>query len=267
MPDAALFPSILQAAHRIGARARSDSERIAAVTNYFRDFKGALAPMAAYAPGKPHPVETFFHTTHEGHCELFATSAALLFRALGMPARLVVGFRSFPSASSSLHVFRSTDAHVWVEAWEKGRGWRAVDPSPVVAVSGGWELPDLYEYVNAYWHRYIVGYEFDFRGIERGFRKAAPYLALICLLIFLAQALRPLLSWEPRPPRHRISRAWKKTELTLQEKASDFFATPEGDLLKRHYMTLRFGPSLPGPEACRDFAREALRQAREFVSR
>ena len=39
------------------------------------------------------PIESFLFTNKRGHCEYFATAAVLLMRALGVPARLVSGFR------------------------------------------------------------------------------------------------------------------------------------------------------------------------------
>ena len=57
-------------------RGISESEKIAKVREYFRDFKWSLALMRGTETGGMHPVENFLQRTKEGHCELFATSAA-----------------------------------------------------------------------------------------------------------------------------------------------------------------------------------------------
>src|SRR5690606_9212094 len=115
-----------------------------------------------------HPVENFLRHTKEGHCELFATAAALLFRELGMPSRVVAGFRVYPTGE--VLTARNTDAHAWVEVWVKGKGWVPVDPSPAMAPASGWAIFDLYDQLNAYWYQYIVGYEFDSKALTARLR-------------------------------------------------------------------------------------------------
>lgn len=77
------------------------------------------------------PVEQFLFTSRRGHCELFASSAAVMLRALGIPARVAVGFRGgVLDPAASTYTFRGADAHAWVEAWFEDRGWVTFDPTP-----------------------------------------------------------------------------------------------------------------------------------------
>jgi|GEM_PF-1709224 len=75
----------------------------------------------------------FLTTGKEGHCELFATSAALYLRNLGIPARLVSGYHGgqFNVMSSMLEV-PERNAHVWLEVFSPGVGWLPYDPTPLV---------------------------------------------------------------------------------------------------------------------------------------
>jgi hypothetical protein len=70
-----------------------------------------------------------------GTPEQFATLTALIARRLGIPARVVAGFRVPPPRRSALlsagtyHV-TSADAWTWVEIPVRGLGWVVLDPSP-----------------------------------------------------------------------------------------------------------------------------------------
>jgi hypothetical protein len=94
------------------------------------------------------PIEDFVINHPQGHCEHFATALALMLRSQGIPARLVVGYKSdeYSYLSQSYRV-RQAHAHAWVEAyippddlpldvpqhafsdWSNG-GWLRLDPTP-----------------------------------------------------------------------------------------------------------------------------------------
>lgn len=66
-----------------------------------------------------------------GHCEYFASALALLARTLGIPARVVAGYRVAElNPIGGHHVVRERDAHAWVEAYFAGRGWVTLDATP-----------------------------------------------------------------------------------------------------------------------------------------
>lgn len=76
------------------------------------------------------PLTHFLTTTRTGHCEYFATAAALTLRAAGIPARYVRGWSVQEySALEDAWIARDHHAHAWVEAHVDGR-WRAFDPTP-----------------------------------------------------------------------------------------------------------------------------------------
>ncbi len=64
-----------------------------------------------------------------GHCEYFAGAAALACQALGIPARVVVGFKTDEyNKSLEKYVVRQSDAHAWIEVLTE-RGWLRLDPT------------------------------------------------------------------------------------------------------------------------------------------
>ncbi|HWS45824.1 MAG TPA: transglutaminaseTgpA domain-containing protein, partial [Acidimicrobiia bacterium] len=80
----------------------------------------------------PDALHTFLFVDRRGFCEQFATAYAELARAIGLPARVAVGYQSgtYDPADGLYHV-RNRDAHAWPEVW-LGRdiGWYAFEPTP-----------------------------------------------------------------------------------------------------------------------------------------
>lgn len=78
------------------------------------------------------PLADFMTRTHKGHCEYFASAAALLLRAAGVPARYAIGYAVMEySTLEQAYVVRARHAHAWTRAWVDGR-WIDLDPTPPV---------------------------------------------------------------------------------------------------------------------------------------
>ncbi len=71
----------------------------------------------------------FLTRKKEGHCEYFASAAALLARASRIPSRVVAGYRVGEVSPFGYRIVRERDAHSWVEVWVDDQ-WRTVDPTP-----------------------------------------------------------------------------------------------------------------------------------------
>lgn len=86
------------------------------------------------------PAVDFLKNTKRGHCERFASGLALMLRSVGVPARVVKGFRGCESTETGSYVIRNYHAHSWVEAlvpkFENGPvrrvswDWLTLDPTP-----------------------------------------------------------------------------------------------------------------------------------------
>ena len=68
----------------------------------------------------------FLTEAHRGYCIHFATAAAALYRAAGIPARMTEGFLAFTEAGQTVEV-TGRDAHAWVEVYQDGLGWLPVE--------------------------------------------------------------------------------------------------------------------------------------------
>jgi protein-glutamine gamma-glutamyltransferase len=81
---------------------------------------------------RPTYLGVFLEHTKAGHCEFFATAAALLLREAGVPTRYVSGF-AVAERNPKLKEFiiRGTHAHAWCRAWdEENHRWLDVDVTP-----------------------------------------------------------------------------------------------------------------------------------------
>jgi len=75
------------------------------------------------------PVENFLFHAKRGHCEYFASAMALMLREIGIPSRIVNGFKVTEwNPIGNHYTVRQSDAHSWVEAYLRPYGWRTLDP-------------------------------------------------------------------------------------------------------------------------------------------
>ncbi len=82
-------------------------------------------------PRSADPLAAFLFEFREGHCEYFASAMAIMLRQIGIPSRLVNGFRAGEySPLGDAWIVRQYDAHSWVEAYFKPYGWVEFDPTP-----------------------------------------------------------------------------------------------------------------------------------------
>ncbi len=79
----------------------------------------------------------FLTQAHRGFCVHFASAAAVLYRALGIPARVTEGFLVYAVEGQHVEV-RGENAHAWVEIYRDGIGWIPVE---VTGQSGLQRLP------------------------------------------------------------------------------------------------------------------------------
>lgn len=81
--------------------------------------------------GTGDPIENFLLRSKAGHCEYFASAAAMMLASRGVAARLVTG--SYGGEIGTLRdsiVVRGTNLHAWVEADLDGTGFQVVEPTP-----------------------------------------------------------------------------------------------------------------------------------------
>jgi len=125
------------------------------------------------------PVEDFVTRHRIGHCEFFASALALMLRQVGIPSRLVVGYKGGEWTDQSYYLVRNLHAHAWVEAYieprddlkgtendaaaRKNGAWLSLDPtsardsSQTMLVSMSQNIKQFLVYWRASWSAYVLG--------------------------------------------------------------------------------------------------------------
>ncbi len=119
-----------------------------------------------YTPEGSDALAYFLFTRKQGHCEYFASSMAVMLRTLGIPARIVNGFRNGElNDITGSYVVRARNAHSWVEAYIPGFGWATFDPTPAAdATPGATVYSRMLLYVEAmreFWSEWVINYDFS----------------------------------------------------------------------------------------------------------
>ncbi|MBX7259402.1 MAG: DUF3488 and transglutaminase-like domain-containing protein [Candidatus Hydrogenedentes bacterium] len=120
--------------------------------------------------GATAPIDEFLNAQRAGHCQLFATAMAMMVRSLGIPSRVVSGYRGGEwSEGDSAYIVRKSMAHLWVEVYFVGIGWVTFDPAPqtdedpTVVEQIGLAITHQILNIKLLWYRDIVGFEGGFQ--------------------------------------------------------------------------------------------------------
>jgi len=113
------------------------------------------------------PLVDFLLRSRAGHCEYFASAAAMMLASRGIPARLVTGsYGGELGLFSNSIVVRGENLHAWVEADLDGSGFSVLDPTPPSGVPPAatrgslWKrLAALGREVEFFYDRRILGFE------------------------------------------------------------------------------------------------------------
>jgi len=122
--------SIRRLAQEITADYDTPYDKTVAITNYLRA-EIRYTPGITFPPGEDvDPIEYFLFDTKQGFCNYYATAEVLMLRAIGIPARLAVGYaQGEPNIQKSIYTVRERDLHAWPEVYFPGYGWVEFEPT------------------------------------------------------------------------------------------------------------------------------------------
>ena len=170
IPDS-VTPRTIELAHEISEGLDNPYEIAEAVTKYLREnitYTDTVPPL----PVNQDPIDWILFEQNEGFCNYYATSEVILLRALGIPARMAVGYaqgertlgiqeelvsesinarmrEGFQTQrfaeegifSSETYTVRQRDAHAWPEVYFPEIGWVEFEPTlnqlPLARLEGG----------------------------------------------------------------------------------------------------------------------------------
>lgn len=156
-------PRIAQLVRAVTREADGRYEKAQAIERHLRNhYRYSLTLRGA--PGNLDPISVFLFDVRAGHCEYFASAMTIMLRQIGIPARLVNGFRrgEYNSLGDSWTV-RQRDAHSWVEAYLPPYEWVEFDPTPpepAVARSSFIRImSNVTDAIDLWWWDRVVNYD------------------------------------------------------------------------------------------------------------
>ncbi|MGA9306521.1 MAG: transglutaminaseTgpA domain-containing protein [Candidatus Sulfotelmatobacter sp.] len=156
-----LDPRVPRLAAQIASSASNNYDKAIAVERYLQSHYAYTLQLPRSAVADP--LANFLFERKQGHCEYFASSMAVMLRTLGIPSRVVNGFRSDEfNDVTDYYVVRGKNAHSWVEAYFPGYGWVTFDPTPGGAIESpqGWGRVMLYlDAAASFWREWVVSYD------------------------------------------------------------------------------------------------------------
>lgn len=106
-----------------------DVEAIAASVADFYQTNGRYTVVPAQMPEGEDFAVWFTADSMAGYCVHFATSATVMLRAMGVPARYTTGYVVTAKANETVNV-TGLNAHAWVEYYMDGFGWIPLEVTP-----------------------------------------------------------------------------------------------------------------------------------------
>ena len=119
---------VLSLARDLTASEANAYDRAIAIQNYLREFPYTLD--ISSPPAGRDVTDYFLFDLKQGYCDYYATSMAVLARAAGLPARLVVGYANGNyDLERARYIVTENYAHSWVEIYFAGIGWVEFEPT------------------------------------------------------------------------------------------------------------------------------------------
>ncbi len=119
---------VLELAQELTANITNPYDKAKAIETYLRDYPYSLN--VAPPPPIQDVADYFLFDLKTGYCDYYATSMIVLARAVGLPARLVIGYANgIYDPINAKYVIHEADAHSWVEVYFTGAGWVEFEPT------------------------------------------------------------------------------------------------------------------------------------------
>ncbi len=122
----------------------SKYDKALALQQWFRESGGFTYSTQAPSDAGGDAVAAFL-AQKQGFCVQFSSAMAVMSRALGIPARIAVGFLPGSRDGDNTYSVKLTDAHAWPELYFEGAGWVRFEPTPAsrTGVAPTWAQPSL----------------------------------------------------------------------------------------------------------------------------
>lgn len=149
---------------------KTDGDKARFIESYLRD-SGDFSYTLNMSIEDPtiDPVEDFLFNRKSGHCEYYTSALALMLRAIGIPTRVITGFKGGDEKYlSNQFEVQQRHAHSWIEAYVDNR-WETMDATPALqraemvaknaASFGSWKGAS--KMLSQFWTDYVIGVSYQ----------------------------------------------------------------------------------------------------------
>ncbi len=126
-----LDPRVSTLVDDLSGQGQSPYQRVEAVFGFLTDRDNGFVYSLTTSPGTTGDDLADFLELRRGYCEQYAGAMAVLVRAAGVPARVVLGYTPGEVQVDGSRLITTADAHAWVEVYFAGLGWVPYDPTPI----------------------------------------------------------------------------------------------------------------------------------------
>lgn len=105
-------------------------DKVKAIQEYFDPGNGFVYDTQTASGSDEDALTDFLFRSKAGFCEQFASSMAILLRAVDIPSRVAMGYTA-GFQSGTYRSITTQNAHAWVEVFFPGHGWVMFDPTPL----------------------------------------------------------------------------------------------------------------------------------------
>jgi hypothetical protein len=151
------FIKVRELADRVAGQGDT-SLRVHRIANFLSKTFAYSLDKQKIPPGRK-GIEWFVLTHKKGSCEHFASALAAMIRSCSIPARVVTGFLVTEyNESGDYFIVRASDAHAWVEYFDKA--WVVIDATPSARQAPGIQF-HIIDDLRFRWIRWVIQYSLE----------------------------------------------------------------------------------------------------------
>lgn len=126
---------VLDLAAEIAGGQRNPYDQARAIEQFLRQYPYSLD--VETPPREADPVDNFLFEQRAGYCDFYASAMVVLARAVGLPARLAVGYLAQPIDENGIQTVYQINGHSWAEVYFAEYGWVEFEPTAAFATPHG----------------------------------------------------------------------------------------------------------------------------------
>ena len=127
---------VRQLAEDLTADAANPYEKAKALARYLRSDDSFHYETRGAIPKSGQDLVDFFlfdeAANRTGYCEYYASAMVVMARAVGLPARVAVGFAPGEETEDGTYLVRESNAHAWAEIYFPGYGWQIFEATKTI---------------------------------------------------------------------------------------------------------------------------------------